>query len=368
MPVGLDEYPLHQTPLSMRYVASSDRNFYDRCYFNAHDRTGDIFLITGAGIYPQLGVKDAYVVVRRGDLQHVVRMSDALDEERMNLQIGPYRIDVVEPLQEIHLACDADSEGIGFDLTWRGTCPAVDEERHLLRSGIRPIIDTWRFAQLGTWEGEIRVAGDTVAVTPDTWLGSRDRSWGIRPVGDPEPPGKPVDGAEDFGFWWLYVPLQFEGYAIVIIAQEDGSGHRTLNDAVRMFRDGRIDQLGWPRVKIDYRSGTRIPQHARVALTEPDGSPLVMEVDCLAHVPLHVGCGYGGDPDWTHGSWRGPNWIEGATYDFTDPATASRTPWGVVDHVGRATINGDVGWGLFEHGTFGRHLPSGFTDFGSVAP
>ena len=44
MPVSLDEYPIHQTPLSMRYVDSSDRNFYDRCYFNAHDRSGEIFL------------------------------------------------------------------------------------------------------------------------------------------------------------------------------------------------------------------------------------------------------------------------------------------------------------------------------------
>ena len=40
----------------MAYVAISDRNFYDRCYFNAHDRTGDIFLITGLGVYPNLGV------------------------------------------------------------------------------------------------------------------------------------------------------------------------------------------------------------------------------------------------------------------------------------------------------------------------
>ena len=49
MPVPLDEYAIHQTPLSMRYVDSSDRNFYDRWYFNAHDRTGELFLITGAG-------------------------------------------------------------------------------------------------------------------------------------------------------------------------------------------------------------------------------------------------------------------------------------------------------------------------------
>ena len=43
-----------------RTSATSDRNFYDRCYFNAHDRTGDIFLVTGLGVYPNLGVIDAY--------------------------------------------------------------------------------------------------------------------------------------------------------------------------------------------------------------------------------------------------------------------------------------------------------------------
>ena len=52
MIVPLDEYPVHQAPLSMAYTVNSDRNFYDRCYFNGHDRTGDIFLITGLGVYP----------------------------------------------------------------------------------------------------------------------------------------------------------------------------------------------------------------------------------------------------------------------------------------------------------------------------
>jgi len=367
MPVGLDEYPLHQTPLSMKYVGSSDRNFYDRCYFNAHDRTGDIFLITGAGIYPQLGVKDAYVVVRRGDVQQVVRMSDALDDERMKLSVGPYSVDVEEPLERIHLRCDADAHGIGFDLTWRGAFPAIDEERHLLRTGIRPILDTWRFAQLGTWEGEIRLDGESIAVTPDTWVGSRDRSWGIRPIGEAEPAGRPQDDAADFGFWWLYVPIKFDNYAVVLIAQEDGNGHRTLNDAVRVHPDGRVEQLGWPRATITYRAGSRHPERARIEMTEPDGSPLVMDVETLGHVPLHVGCGYGGDPEWTHGAWKGRSWVEGARYDMTDPGVIARTPFGVIDHVGRATINGEVGWGLFEHGTFGKHSPSGFADFGAVS-
>ena len=55
-PAALDEFPVHQTPLSMARVGTSDRNFYDRCYLNAHDRSGELFLVTGLGTYPNLGV------------------------------------------------------------------------------------------------------------------------------------------------------------------------------------------------------------------------------------------------------------------------------------------------------------------------
>ena len=61
------------------WAGSSDRNFYDRCYLNAHDRTGDLFLITGLGFYPNLGTKDAFVLLRRGDEQTAVHLSDAAD-------------------------------------------------------------------------------------------------------------------------------------------------------------------------------------------------------------------------------------------------------------------------------------------------
>jgi hypothetical protein len=43
-------------------------------------------------------------------------------------------------------------------------------------------------------------------------------------------------------------------------------------------------------------------------------------------------------------------------------------PFGVTDHVARAELDGVEGWGLFEHATVGRHDPTGFTDFMSVAP
>ena len=366
MPVPLDEYPLHQSPLSLGHVASTDRNFYDRWYFNAHDRDGGTFLVTGLGYYPNLGVKDAYAAVRRGDKQWVVRFSDALDDDRLHPSVGAYRVEVKDPLKQVRIVCEPGDRGLGFDLSWEASFPAIDEERHLMRQGRRSIIDTWRFAQLGTWSGTLVVDGAETQVTPDTWLGSRDRSWGIRPVGEAEPAGRPAYG-EEFGFWWLYVPLRFESFAIVLIAQEDGSGHRTLNDAVRIWPDGRVDQLGWPRVQIDYRPGSRHPERARVHLSERDGSPVVLDIEPSTYVPLHIGCGYGGDPEWLHGQWRGPGWTESAVYDFTDPQIMSRVPWGVIDYVARATCGDAVGWGLFEHGTIGRHLPSGFADLGSVA-
>ena len=50
------------------------------------------------------------------------------------------------------------------------------------------------------------------------------------------------------------------------------------------------------------------------------------------------------------------------------PAVAGRVPFGVVDHVARAVCDGAEGWGMFEHATFGAHVPSGFADWGTVAP
>ena len=370
MPIPLDEYPVHQAPLSLRHVATSDRNAYDRCYFNGHDRTGDVFLVTGLGVYPNLGIIDAYATVRRGDQQVSLRASDALGDDRMTQAVGPFRVEVIEPLWRIRLVCDGDEHGIGFDLTWQGSFPAVEEPRHVYRVGPKVILDACRFAQVGTWSGVLRVEGEEIAVDDDRWVGTRDRSWGIRPVGEAEPPGRNADEPID-GFWWLYVPLRFDDFAIVVIAQELPDGHRILNEAVRVWpvSSGRgVEQLGWPEVEIAYRSGTRHPERAVLNMRERSGKPVTVEVDTLGFVGLNVGTGYGGDPDWGHGQWKGRGWVEGAVYDMTDPAVLGRVPFSVVDHVGRARCDGAEGWGLFEHGTFGRHDPSGFADWGSVAP
>lgn len=370
----LDEYPLHQVPQPIAWPQASDRNFYDRSYFNAHDRTGNIFLITGIGYYPALGVKDAFVLIRRGDVQTAVHHCDAIDADRLNQNVNAYRVDVIDPLQKLRIVMD-ETAGIAIDLTWEALFPVVQEQRHTMRSGARVTLDAQRFAQLGSWRGSIDIDGEHIEVDPVTWIGTRDRSWGIRPVGEPQPAGRPADPPFE-GMWWLYTPLAFDDFAVVMIIQEEPSGFRTLNDCTRVWRDGRVEQLGWPRITVHYRSGTRIPIGATIEASDGDGHPLRFEVESKLAAPIHVGGGYGGDPDWLHGTWKGPAFTERLTYDMTDPAIVGRSGFGVIDHVGRAVcVEGDVeggveyeGWGLFEHGVLGRHDPSGFTDWLSTSP
>jgi hypothetical protein len=366
LPDPLDEYPIHQSPLSMARVATSDRNFYDRNYFNAFDQDGENLLISGGGYYPNVGVKDAFLSLRRGDRQWTVRFSDAMDSRDIVPRVGGWRLEIPQPLQKVRLICEHES--LSADLTWEGSFPSILEEPHLMLNSLqRPVLDAQRFAQLGSWSGSISVEGETIEVDPSRWLGSRDRSWGIRPTGDPEPAGRESDKPSE-GFWWLYVPFRFETFALIVIVQEQPDGYRTLNDARCVFADGRVEQLGWPRVEIEYRSGTRHPEKAKLHLTTPTGRPLLVEIEPMTFQALHVGGGYGADPEWTHGQWKGPGWVNFTTYDYTDPQIAGRVPWGVIDHSARAVCDGETGLGLFEHTSIGRHDPTGFADFMSVAP
>lgn len=366
----LDEYPVHQLPQPIAWPGSSDRNFYDRSYFNAHDRTGDIFLISGIGYYPNLGVKDAFVLVRRGNTQTAVHLSDAIDQDRLHQHVNSYRVEVIEPLQSVRIFME-ETEGIAVDLTWDGLFPVVQEQPHILRAGHRVTLNAQRFAQLGSWSGHLVIDGEEIPVDPAQWVGSRDRSWGIRPVGEAEPAGRPSEPPFE-GMWWLYVPVAFDDYAIVLIIQEEPNGFRSLNDCTRIWRDGRVEQLGWPRVKIHYRSGTRIPTGATIEATDPAGAPVRVRVESRLPVPIHVGGGYGGDSDWLHGTWKGPDFTERRTYDMAEPGNIARSAFGVIDHVGYAVCQDSSGsaegWGLFEHGALGRHDPSGFADWLTVAP
>ena len=85
----LDDLPIHQVAETMANVGTSDRNFYDRYYFNLHGCDDDFFLAGGIGQYPNLDVTDAFVCVNHGDTQTVVRASRPLGLDRLDTRVGP---------------------------------------------------------------------------------------------------------------------------------------------------------------------------------------------------------------------------------------------------------------------------------------
>ncbi len=180
-----DDLPIHQVPSPVRQPATSDRNFYDRYYFNCHPCSDELFLIMGMGQYPNLGVTDAFALVATKDEHRVVRASRELGVDRMDTSVGPFRVEVIAGLKTLRCTLDATEHGLAYDLTWEGYVPAFEEPRHVDRDANgRAFLDACRMAQLGSWTGWLEVDGRRIDVTPDHWWGSRDRSWGIRPVGE----------------------------------------------------------------------------------------------------------------------------------------------------------------------------------------
>jgi hypothetical protein len=349
----LDDYPIHQVPELMRHVGTSDRNFYDRYYFNAFPVTADMMLIIGMGQYPNLGVADAFAVLRRGPLHTVVRASRPLGLDRMDTRVGPFKVDVLEGLKRLRVTLDDNEHGLAFDLTWTGSIPAQVEPPHYIRWQERVMFDSKRLAQTGTWTGSITVDGETVEVTPDQWVGSRDRSWGIRPVGESEPPGIQANNAGTF--YWLYTPIRFEDHSILCIVQEDEKGRRVLEEAVRVRPEGEPEYLGRPEYRPVYAEGTRDVVSATISFAPPGGKAFEVTATPLLPVQLMVGTGYGLEPEWKHGMYQGPDLVvQGVTYDTGKPDDAARM-WGMVDAAGRFEYDGQTGYGLFEYWALGDH-------------
>jgi len=361
----MDDFPLHQIADTIRHVGTSDRNFYDRYYFNMHGSSDELFLVMGMGQYPNLAVQDAFAVVRCGRKHSVVRASRALGD-RMDTNVGPFRIEVLEPLSKLRFVLEPNEHGMAMDLVWTGAIPAFEEPRHYIRKYGRVLFDSMRFAQTGYWQGSLSVGDREFQVTPDRWWGTRDRSWGIRPVGEPEHPGI-RQGEGQMDGMWNYAPMQFDDFSILYICQERNNGERLLEEAVRIWNDPvrEPEWLGRPEHQHHFRSGTRYIESSTLSFPDAPGGGFNVRVTPLTHVYVGIGTGYGFDPDWRHGMYQGPLVVQGLTLDVIDDAAKL---WGLCDNAARFEIGDRVGYGLHEYGFFGPFDRYGLKDFLGGAP
>ncbi len=364
-----DDFPIHQTAEVIRHPATSDRNFYDRYYFMLHGSSDELMLIFGMGQYPNLSVQDAFALVRMDTMHRVVRGSRVLGPDRMDLNVGPFHIEVLEGLKKVRYVLDPNEHGLSFDLTFTGSMPAMLEARHYIRQYERVMFDTQRFAQTGHYEGSITVGAETIEVTGARWQGTRDRSWGVRPVGEPEPPGVTASGAAGPAMsMWNYDPVMFDDYSIVYICSEKPDGSRDLENATRVWKDPNKpnEHLGRPEHEHEFISGTRRVKRAKLSFPQAAGGPIEIEVTPLINSHIGVGTGYAPEPDWKHGMYQGELAVQGVDLDTERDADRF---WGIVDAAARFETNtGDVGFGLHEYMFLGPFPKYGLTGMLDGAP
>ncbi|MBJ7293642.1 MAG: hypothetical protein JHC78_08875 [Ilumatobacteraceae bacterium] len=363
-PNPLDDYPIHQSSESMSHVTTSDRNFYDRYYFNGFTKDGSVMFVVGVGTYINLGVMDAFVLVSYKGQHRVVRASREVEgANRLRPSVGPISIDVEIPLERLRVTCEPNEWGIELDAVWNGAMPASMEPSHYIREHGRIIFDSSRLAQTGGWTGTLTVDGTKMSLTDDNCWGTRDRSWGIRPVGESEPAG--IRASDPFSWFWIYTPIRFDDHSLLIIMQERQDGSRVLEQATRVWADGRHELLGRPEHKLTFQTGTRLATGGTITVQPHGQAALTITAEPMLPVHIGIGTGYGYDADWRHGMYQGPLKVEGVHIDLTTPEGAARM-FGICDASAKFTYadkhGTHVGYGLFETMVIGPHDQYGFTD------
>ncbi len=356
-----DDYPIHQTPDPIAY-AGTDRNFYDRYFFNGYSHDGEHFFAAAMGIYPHLNIMDASFCVVHAGVQHNLRASKVMHSERIDTNVAPISVQVVEPLQVLRVVVDENDHGISADLTYTARTLPIEEPRFTHRIGPRTMMDYTRLTQNGTWQGWYQVDGIRIEVTPDKFWGTRDRSWGIRGVGAPD--SQPVSPPPEPQFYWLWAPLNFDDRISLYHLNADGDGNAWNTNAVLCgLGDAAPEEMGRCASDIGFKKGTRHAQSAMINLETKQGDQVSIKL--TPHWNFYMsGLGYM-HPEWGHGMFRGEHMVGYDTIDLAKTDETEMLRLHVQAFVSAELIlpGGEVknGSGVLEQLVLGRYDPSGLT-------
>ena len=362
MLTSFDDYPIHQAPVPIAHSASGDVNHYDRYFFNGYSPDGSIYFGLAMGLYPNRHVADAaFSVVRDGQQTSVFSSQRAPTDRRDATRVGPIEVRILEPLVRLQLLIDAPQHGLRADLTFDRRSPVIEEPHFFQRIGARTFFDFTRLTQFGAWTGWIELDGERLEMDPAEVLGSRDRSWGIRPVGEPAATGAPVGGLPQF--YWLWAPVNFPNLSTHFDVNEYADGRRWHEvGAIAPVGDAESRLMRTVEYRREWRRGTRWAAWFEYDLIEWDGSVSTVRLEPLYEFMMS-GIGYG-HPVHRHGAWQGEQMVAGQrlALPVDDPCS--------IDHVHiqalcKATFTGadgtvEHGTGILEQLVIGEHT-SGLT-------
>ncbi|MGH6651532.1 MAG: hypothetical protein ACREB7_10415 [Sphingopyxis sp.] len=355
-----DDFPLHQTCEPVAF-AGTDRNFYDRYFFNGYSPDGSVFFAGAMGFYPQLGIVDAAFCVLVDGVQHNLRASRRSTGERLDLGVGPIAISIDAPLERVTLSIAPNDGPLAAEITFAGRHFPIEEPRFTRRNGTRLFMDYTRMTQNGRWAGWLSVDGQRIDVGAG-WTGTRDRSWGIRPVGAAEPQPPPQGNFNQF--FWLWTPCNFDHASLFFHSNDDGEGTPWNRRAVIVGdageNGGGETHFDAAAFALDWQAGSRRIAAQRTEL----GGGRSLTLSPTGPVFAMSGLGYT-HPVWGHGFDHGPDLAVAH-----DSMAEAERGWGnpLAMHI-QALVTADLvdgatthrGIGVLEQLFVGPHVPTGLT-------
>jgi len=337
-----DEFPVHQSPYPFSYVPSTDTAWDDGYFFGVLSPDAEVFLYTGLRVSPNTDMIGGYAGVVHQGRQTTVRVSREWRGD-FDIGAGPLPYPFIEPFKDIRLPLEPfDGADLAFDLHWLGRAPAYEEEHHLAWSRGRRTTDQTRYSQSGTATGWIQLGDRRFEVSPGSWYGSRDHSWGLyaqRPPLAPSPkllPPKEIPAVRRaFRFWTNFGTSGSSGFYHL---HESEDGRQVLmNDTFGTPFSGGVDR-GWDghtsfvsaEHALTFRSGTRVMESAVIRLVDEHGGRWTQRFTNVGSpwspIPIGYGAGSWRDGGSMH-TYHGPPNHTGNAFVEWDSFDVSVQPW-----------------------------------------
>lgn len=358
---SFDDYPLHQTWEPIGHPESGDPGHYDRYFFNGYNKEGSLFFALAMGLYPNRHVMDAAFSIIVDGVQINLRTSARAAQDRIDCtSIGPIRLQIIEPMKKHKIFIDSPENGVSGELEFSATSQPYEEPPFHVRNGNRTTMRYTRLTQLGHWTGWISVKGQRHIVDLSDFKGSRDRSWGIRGVGERSQFGAPPSHPPQF--YWLWAPVCFEDFGTMFDVNEFSDGRRWHESGALLTGKDTITHAHNVTYECKWLIDTR---HMELFTLKYQFDKFTATLTFTPKVHFQMsGLGYL-HPSWGHGMWRGE--LETTCDEFTlpvpDPMDLTHIHVQTLSDVtcvfsdGRATQHG---MGVLETLVLGSYAPSGF--------
>lgn len=358
---AFDDFPVHQTPLPIAQVAGGHPDAFERYLFTGFETDGSLFFGCTVGIHPNREIMDASMSLLRDNVQRSLNASCRFTGIRHPIEVGPFELEIIEPLRVIRIAVGSPDLGITGEVVFTASTPAIEEPLYTRFHGAAS--DFSRLVQPGSWQGHLEVDGETIIVSDDRHRGTRERSWGIRPTDGPprHAPSHELPQAFDFS-----AVLTFDdGTVIDFAVGEHGDGSRYHESVVIARPDGDVDHARNLRIEVEWEPSTRRCRLLTVEFETVGNSAHRVEMHPVVTFPLR-GLGFT-DPAWTHGSWKGELVVGTRSWkvDDLDPTDYRNVYVQQLTHATWTAPHGvtSSGTGILEQLAVNDHAPSGLVGF-----